>query len=193
MDTLYIVMPAYNEEINIKKTVKEWYSILDGKSEKSRLVVDDYGSTDRTHEYLMNMQEELPQLKIIQNMRKEHGPKVIGLYQYAITHNADYVFQTDSDGQTNPKEFKIMWEMRNRYDGIFGNRISRKDGYFRAFIEKGVVLLVLLYFHVSVPDANAPFRLMNTDTLRKYINYFDADYNLPNIMLVVFLPIMVKK
>lgn len=30
MDLLYIVMPAYNEEENIEKVIKQWYFILGG-------------------------------------------------------------------------------------------------------------------------------------------------------------------
>lgn len=55
MDSIYIVMPAYNEEGNIEKVVEQWYPILEGKGEGSRLVIADNGSTDRTHEILLNM------------------------------------------------------------------------------------------------------------------------------------------
>ena len=41
MDSLYIVMPAYNEEENIQETVKAWYGTLDDKAEESRLVIAD--------------------------------------------------------------------------------------------------------------------------------------------------------
>ena len=52
MDSLYIVMPAYNEEVNIEKVVEEWYKILEGKSDDSKLIIADFGSKDRTHEIL---------------------------------------------------------------------------------------------------------------------------------------------
>ena len=45
-DVIYIVMPAYNEEDNINAVVEAWYPILTGKSEKSRLVIADSGSSD---------------------------------------------------------------------------------------------------------------------------------------------------
>ena len=32
MDSLYVVMPAYNEEANIEMVIKQWYPILKGKS-----------------------------------------------------------------------------------------------------------------------------------------------------------------
>ena len=113
-------------------------------------------------------------------------PRWIALYQYAIAQGADYIFQTDSDGQTDPAEFEAFWQDRKSYDGIFGNRTVRGDGKDRAFVEKTVCFLLKLYFGVNVPDANAPFRLMNAKTVAKYINKLPEDYNLPNIMMTTY-------
>lgn len=187
MDTLYIVMPAYNEEGNIEEVVKSWYPLLSGKSEDSRLVVADSGSKDRTHAILEEMRTgDFPKLEILDTTNQFHGPKVIALYKYAIANGADYIFQTDSDGQTDPNEFSAFWKARKRYDGIFGNRKVRGDGKDRAFVEKVVCSLLHLYFGVKVPDANAPFRLMKAQTVAKYIDKMPEDYNLPNIMMTTY-------
>ncbi len=185
-DVLYIVMPAYNEEANIKEVVDGWYPVLEGKSDKSRLVIADSGSSDKTHEILEQMKTDHKQLEVLSNTGKQHGPKLIAMYKYAIENGADYVFQTDSDGQTNPAEFGAFWNERLSYNAIIGNRTERGDGKSRAFVEKTVCLLLRLFFGVKVPDANAPFRLMNTKTVAKYIDRFELDYNLPNIMLTTF-------
>ena len=186
MDSLYIVMPAYNEEANIENTVKMWYGILEGKDEASRLVIADSGSSDNTHGILLNLREQYPKLLILDDTEKQHGPKVIALYDYAIKNHIDYIFQTDSDGQTNPDEFEQFWKLRKKYDGIFGYRPKRGDGKIRAFVEKVVCALLRLYFGVSVPDANAPFRLMKTDIVAKYLYNMKPDYNLPNIMMTTY-------
>lgn len=186
MDKLYIVMPAYNEESNIRDVVKQWYPILEGKSEESRLVIADSGSTDNTHGMLCELQKEYPKLEILSETGKFHGPKVIALYDYAIKNGADWVFQTDSDGQTNPEEFHTFWKMRKKYDGIFGRRKVRGDGKSRAFVEKVVCFLLKMYFKVKVPDANAPFRLMKVDVVEKYLYKMEPDYNLPNIMMTTY-------
>ena len=186
MDVLYVVMPAYNEEANIESVARAWYPILENADEASRLVIADSGSSDRTHEILENLKSELPKLEILSDTGKQHGPKVIALYDYAIEKNADFVFQTDSDGQTNPDEFINFWELRNQYAGIFGNRTARGDGKSRAFVERVVCLLLKLYFGVKVPDANAPFRLMRTDVVKKYLYKLPKDYNLPNIMMTTY-------
>lgn len=180
-------MPAYNEEENIKVVVEQWYPILKGKAEDSRLVIADSGSKDKTHEILMRLKSTgFSKIEILSDTDQYHGPKVIALYDYAIKNGTDYIFQTDSDGQTNPEEFDGFWKDRHLYDGIFGNRTVRGDGQGRAFVEKVVCFLLKVYFGVKLPDANAPFRLMKADVVKKYLYNMPADYNLPNIMMTTF-------
>lgn len=186
MNILYIVMPAYNEAENIEKVIDSWYPVLTGKHEKSKLVVADSGSTDGTHTILIRLQKKYAKLEILSNTDRQHGPKIIALYDYAIKKGADYIFQTDSDGQTNPEEFQQFWETRNRYDVIMGKRLSRGDGYSRKLVEVILCRLLWIYFHVRIPDANAPFRLMKTACVKKYLYKLPTDYNLPNVMMTVY-------
>ena len=188
MNNLYIVMPAYNEEENISKVIESWYPILKDKSPDSKIVVAPYGSNDRTIPILEELKsEKYPQIDILISDNQYHGPKVISLYKYAIKNGADYIFQTDSDGQTSPLEFESFWNLRNDYDCIIGNRVKRGDGKSRAFVEKIVCILLRIFFGVNVPDANAPFRLMKADILAKYVSKLPDDYNLPNIMITTYL------
>lgn len=180
-------MPAYNEEENIESVVQQWYPILEGKADESRIVIADSGSKDRTHEILRKMKaEKYPKLEILHTTNQYHEPKVIALYDYAIKNHIDYIFQTDSDGQTNPGEFDSFWKMRGEYEGVFGNRAIRGDGKDRAFVENVVCILLKLYFGVKIPDANATFRLMRTDAVKKYLYKLPGDYNLPNIMMTTY-------
>ena len=187
MDNLFIVMPAYNEEGSIATVVEQWYPVLEGKGNASRLVIADSGSTDSTHRILLELQKKYCQLEILSDTGKEHGPKVIALYDYAIRRGANYIFQTDSDGQTDPAEFNAFWNRRDQYEAILGWRPVRGDGKIRALVEKVVCFLLKIYFGVKVPDANAPFRLMKTDVVKKYLYRLPSDYNLPNIMLTTYL------
>lgn len=188
METLYIVMPAYNEGENIEKTIREWYPVIEkyNGNGSSRLLIVDDGSKDDTYDKCVEIAKELPLFEVIKKTNSGHGPTVIFAYKHAIAAGADYVFQTDSDGQTNPNEFDEFWEKRQEYDGIFGVRTKRGDGKKRAFVEKIVCLLLKLYFGVRIPDANAPFRLMKADVLNKYLQKLPDNYNLPNIMITTF-------
>lgn len=185
-NTLYIIMPAYNEQDTIECVVRDWYRILNMVGFESKLIIADSGSEDKTHEILVDLKKEFPNLLILSDTIKYHGAKLIAMYKYAIEHKAEYIFQTDSDGQTNSGEFIEFWNNREKYDAIIGNRKVRGDGVLRKIIENIVCILLKIIFGVNVPDANAPFRLMNARLLAKYINRFNDDYNLPNIMLTAF-------
>ncbi|MDE6946732.1 MAG: glycosyltransferase family 2 protein [Anaeroplasmataceae bacterium] len=187
MDTLYIVIPAYNESENIEDVIIEWYPIIEKfGSDNSRLVVVDDGSKDKTYSILKKAERRYPKLIALTKENSGHGGAVLFGYAYAIKHNADYIFQTDSDGQTKAEEFADFWKLRKSYDAVIGNRIKREDGKNRIFVEKIVCLLLLVYFKVKVPDANAPFRLMKAALVEKYIGCMPETYFLPNIMLTAY-------
>ncbi len=188
MEKLYIVIPAYNEAENIETLIKDWYPIIEkynGDGE-SRLVIINDGSKDNTYEILKEYEKQKPLLKALTKKNGGHGPTVLYGYRYALDNNADYVFQTDSDGQTLPEEFDSFWEKRKLYDAILGNRTDRQDGAYRKFVENTLRFILKLIFGVKVPDANAPFRLMKKEILEKYINKMPRDYNLPNVMFTTY-------
>lgn len=114
-----------------------------------------------------------------------HGPAVMFAYHHAIDAGAKYVFQTDSDGQTLPSEFWQFWNERRNYDIQFGFRKKREDGFGRWVVTRTLRLIVWSIFHTWVTDANAPYRLMSADTLKRLITLIPDDYNLPNIVLSV--------
>lgn len=188
MEKLFIVIPAYNESENIKKCVEDWYPIVErfGKENGSRLVIINDGSKDDTYQILVDMAKDRPLLLPLTKKNGGHGSTVLYGYRYAIAEEADFIFQTDSDGQTDPREFESFWKERYSYDAILGNRTVRGDGKDRKFVEDIVCLLLRLIFGVKVQDANAPFRLMRRETVAKYIHKLPVDFNIPNIMLTTY-------
>jgi len=185
MDKLYIVIPAYNEQDNIDEVVKDWYPVVEKTGADSRLVIIDDGSKDDTYAKLQELQKERPQLEPIHKENGGHGATVLYGYRYAIDKGADYIFQTDSDGQTLPSEFDDFWNQRTEYDMVIGHRKGRQDGFSRVVVTKVLKAVCLLCFHVNVQDANTPFRLMKADSLKKEIGYIPQDYNLSNVVVSV--------
>ena len=188
MDKLYIIIPAYNEEENIEHCVNEWYPVIENHNDSgdSRLVIINDGSTDSTYDMLTDLAKDRPFLIPLTKENGGHGPALLYGYGYAIEHGADYVFQTDSDGQTDVSEFEGFWAVRDKYDAVVGERLQRGDGAARKFVEDVVCFLLKVVFGVSAKDANAPFRLMNAEVLKKYIDRLPKDFNIPNIMLTTY-------
>jgi glycosyltransferase involved in cell wall biosynthesis len=186
MDKLYIIIPAYNEEENIEIVVREWHDVVAKINAQSRIIVIDDGSKDNTYTKLKELQKELPQLEAITKPNGGHGATVLYGYRFALEKEADYVFQTDSDRQTLPEEFWQFWNNRDNFSVIIGYRNHRQDGISRIFVTKVLKILLWCIFHISVTDANTPFRLMKKDVLRAYINYIPSDFKLANVLLTVY-------
>ena len=203
MNKLFIIIPAYNEEANILAVAREWHEIVVKTEPESRLLIIDDGSKDNTYKIITELVKELPQLLPITKPNTGHGATLLFGYNYALEKDADYIFQTDSDGQTKPEEFWQFWEQKNSYSVLIGNRNHREDGFSRILVTKTLKIILWCIFRLDIADANAPFRLIQAETLRKHISHIPHNYNLTNVMLTVlfvrykesikFLPISFKK
>lgn len=183
MDKIYFVMPAYNEAANIERTIEEWYPVVAKINPECRLVIANDGSKDDTFAIMQRLQSKYPQFIPLNKPNSGHGSTVLYLYRYALDHGADYVFQTDSDGQTNPDEFWQFYENRNVYDFQIGNRNHRQDGFSRIIVSKVLKLIVWLMFRVWVIDVNTPFRLMESKRLSKVMDVIPPDFFLSNVAI----------
>lgn len=182
--SVYFVLPAYNEEANIEDVIRQWHPVCErivAEGNEARLIIANDGSKDKTFAIMQGLQAKYPFLQSLDKPNSGHGATVLYLYRYAISHKADFIFQTDSDGQTMPDEFWQMWKHRNEYDFQIGTRGGRQDGASRVFVTKTLRLVVWLMFHVWVKDANTPFRLMNAKRLQAIMEYIPQDFFLANV------------
>ncbi|MBF0574905.1 glycosyltransferase family 2 protein [Dysgonomonas sp. GY617] len=182
---LYIVLPAYNEEENIEAVVKQWYPVIEQISSDSKLVIFDDGSKDSTYAKLVDLESKYPQLIGKTKINSGHGGTCLALYNYAIENNADYIFQTDSDGQTDPAEFWQFWNKRDSFDIGIGVRNAREDGSSRILVTRVLRIVIRFTFGLDLKDANTPFRLMKKEHLIEYLNLIPKDFFLSNVLISV--------
>lgn len=82
---LYIVIPAYNEEANIRQVIHDWYPIVEKfGGEGSRLVIFDDGSRDETFSIMLDEKKNRPLFEPITKPNSGHGATVLVAYHYAI-------------------------------------------------------------------------------------------------------------
>jgi glycosyltransferase involved in cell wall biosynthesis len=183
-EILYIVMPAYNEQDNIKSVIAQWYPVIENIGSGSFLLIVNDGSKDKTYEILLELQKDYPQLKVIDKPNSGHGATIMLAYKNAIEAGANFIFQTDSDGQTDPDEFRLFWENRHKYDFQIGNRCKRKDGQGRIFVTRVLRIILWSIFRVNIVDANTPFRLMNAERLKAIMEFVPKDFFLANVLII---------
>ncbi len=185
MDKVYAIIPAYNEQDNIRKVIREWYDVIARTGKESRLVVIDDGSKDDTYRIISEEAADKPALIALHKENSGHGATLLFGYRYALECGADFVFQTDSDGQTLPSEFEMFYKRRNDYSFLIGQRKSRKDGFFRIVTTRILRYVVRAVFSVDLKDINTPYRLMTRDFLEDALRYIPEDFNLSNVILTV--------
>lgn len=184
-DCLYIVMPAYNEEANIGAVIEQWYPVVEQVGGKSRLVILNDGSRDDTYKKIQEYEKKYPRLTGIDKENEGHGATILRGYRFAIDAGADYVFQTDSDGQTLPEEFWQFWRKRRVCGLLIGYRKGRKDGISRIFVTRVLRLVLFAVFHTWIKDANTPYRLMRAAQLNKVLHDIPENFNLSNVLMTV--------
>lgn len=110
---LIMVMPTYNESEAIQGVLNDWIRVFnnligDKPDDYTILIIND-GSTDDTADKIISMNN--PHIMLINQPNSGHGKALYNGYTKAVSMNPDYIFQTDSDGQTNPDEFRLLWDM----------------------------------------------------------------------------------
>lgn len=188
-ERFFFVLPAYNEQTNIVSVVEQWMSIVQSVNQmpscEACMVIADDGSTDDTFSLLLDLQQRHPLLTALHKENSGHGATVLFLYRYALEHGATYVFQTDSDGQTDPSDFNSFFEHFQQYDLQIGKRVRREDGIGRVWVSKVLLMVLWLIFHVRLQEANTPFRLIRADKLERILSVIPQDYLLSNVLVSV--------
>ena len=152
--------PAYNEEGNIKKLVKDAESILKKTANKYEIIIILYeGSTDNTKKIVKELMKKNNNLKLVMQPRKFKG---VG---YAIkmgfeAAKYDLIFYSDSDNQFDLNEFKLLLPYVKDYDIVAGYRINRQDPLTRIWISKIYKIMIKIIFNLKGKDFDCAFRLV---------------------------------
>ncbi len=157
---LAVVLPAYNEEANIERVVRDCVAFLDGSGLDYELLVTNDGSRDQTGAILDRLAAELPRLRPL------HHPQNRG-YGAALRTGFDaarkrFVFYMDGDGQFDIRELNVLLPLATDDDHIVtGFRIERRDPFMRrlnARLFGGWLVRIML--GVTVRDLNCAFKLI---------------------------------
>ncbi len=141
--TVSLIIPCYNEEINLRKGVldKVGNFTKDDSKFQEVIIVDD-GSDDSSVEIIKKTYlKKFPKMKLIEN---QHQGKAIAVIT-GITHSrAEYVIFTDMDLATPLEEtYKLISKFDEGHTVAIGSRASRREGapITRRIQSKGLVLV----------------------------------------------------
>lgn len=165
---LLIVIPAYNEEENIKNVVE---LIKNQYGQYDYIVVND-GSKDKTADICYENGYEILDLPVNLGLA---GAFQAGL-KYAYKKDYQYAIQFDADGQHRPEYIANMLErIKEGYDIVIGSRFVRvrKDSSMRMIGSRMITVAIKLTTKVRISDPTSGMRMFS----RKMIEEFAQNLN----------------
>lgn len=190
-EDIWVIIPAYNEEKNISRLIKETKKYC-----KNIVVVDD-GSKDKTFETAKSQESKIHEdyqkskrflkkekvyvLKHVVNLGK--GAAVITGSEFAIKKGAEILVYIDADLQHNPKEIPKFVEELRSVDVVFGIRRLNKNMPFilkfgNWFINKSTKYL----YGIKLKDTQCGYRALTKDAYKK-IKWKSNDYAMESEMI----------
>jgi dolichyl-phosphate beta-glucosyltransferase len=121
---LSIIVPAYNEEKRITKTLESLAQYLAKQDFESEVIVVSDGSTDRTSEKVKDFEGRIKNLKLIDN--KENQGKGAVVRQGMLEAQGKYRLFMDADNSTTIDHIEKAWPLfAQGYQVVIGTRDSR--------------------------------------------------------------------
>lgn len=184
MKTL-IIIPAYNEELNIQKVIN---NIIENYPQYDYVVVND-GSTDHTREICEGEQYCYIDLPINLGI----GGAVQAGYRYACDNDYDIAIQIDGDGQHNIAYADEMVSLiaQNKADVVIGSRFIEKQGFQSSGSRRtGIKILsgfIKLCTGIKIKDVTSGFRAVNKKFIDIYCRDYPNDYPEPEAIVTAVM------
>jgi glycosyltransferase involved in cell wall biosynthesis len=162
---LSLVLPAFNEDANIARAVRDAAAAGRSLAGDHEVVVVDDGSRDRTAAVLDELARELgPRLVVVRHPRNR-GYGAALRSGFAATRG-ELVFYTDSDNQFDLADLRGFLPLMSDCDAVLGYRLDRQDPWTRRAASAFFNRLSSIAFGMSVRDLNCSFKLFRGDLLR---------------------------
>jgi glycosyltransferase involved in cell wall biosynthesis len=165
-----IVIPAFNEEESILRSVPRIISCLKDIKKWEVIVVDD-GSTDMTLQNLLKLKKKYKQIRII-TMQGNHG-HMLALEAGLLASKGEYVFSIDADLQEPPEaivEMLLKIQNNSDLDYVQAVRSSREnDSKLKRISAKMYYYLIRKLTGIDVIPQAADFRVIRRESLDKIL------------------------
>lgn len=178
-----IIIPAYNEETNIEKTVE---TILKESSGFDYVVINDC-STDNTKAICEEKGYNVVNLPINLGI----GGAVQTGYKYAVRNGYDMAVQVDGDGQHDPRFLEEMAEYLEQHglDMVIGSRFIKKQGFQSSGLRRiGIRFftgLIKMVTGTTITDPTSGLRMVGKNVLQIFAEDYPKDYPEPESVAAI--------
>lgn len=178
---LSVVLPAYDEQENIRLQVERALEVLPSIAGDFEIIVVDDGSTDDTAAVVRGMlPRHAPRLRLVRHAgNKGYGAAIRTGFRFA---RGDLLFYTDSDNQFDIAELRDFLPLIDACDVVAGFRRHRCDPAGRSVASWVYNRLANVLFRVRVRDVNCAFKLFRREVIEQ-IDLESTDFFIDTEML----------
>ena len=133
---LSVVIPVYNEELNLPTLFNRLYPVLDGLGRRYEIVFTNDGSHDRSIELLKAQFNARPDVTRVIDFNANYGQHMAIIAAFERVRG-DIIVTLDADLQNPPEEIpKLLALIDVGHDCVGGARLNRQDSFFRTYASK---------------------------------------------------------
>jgi len=171
---LSIVIPVYNEEKLIAKTIKKVLSVPLPPSLTKEIVIVDDGSTDTTVEHIKTTIKTLQtNSTILFIAKKTNEGKGAALRDAFMKTTGDIVIVQDADMEYSPDDYPILLEafLTGDADVVYGSRFisdrpHRVLYFWHSVMNKFLTMFSNMFSNLNLTDMETGFKVFRGDLIR---------------------------
>lgn len=178
-----IIIPAYNEEENIERTVNAIQKSAQGFD---YVIINDC-STDNTRKICEEKEFNIVNLPINLGI----GGAVQTGYKYAYENGYDVAVQVDGDGQHDPEFLNTMADylIEHQVDMVIGSRFIEKKGFQSSITRRmGIKFfsgLIKILTGKTITDPTSGLRMIGRNVMEIFSRDYPRDYPEPESIVAV--------
>lgn len=170
MDTALVVVPTYDERVNLPIVVGRTLAATD---DGVHLLVVDDASPDGTGEVADALAAQHPRVHVLHRAGKEGlGPAYLAGFAWGLERGYDAIVEMDADGSHHPEDLPRLLAQLEDHDLALGSRWvpgGRVENWprRRQLLSRGGNRYTRVALGIDVRDATGGFRAFRSEALRR--------------------------
>ena len=138
---LSVVIPVYNEELNLPVLFARLYPVLDALGRRYEIIFTNDGSHDRSIELLRAQYAARPDVTRVVDFNANYGQHMAVMAAFERVRG-EIIVTLDADLQNPPEEIpKLLEKIDAGHDYVGGFRLNRQDSFFRTAASRVINLV----------------------------------------------------
>lgn len=153
-----VVIPVYNEELNLPQLFARLYPVLDGLGRSYEVIFTNDGSLDHSIDLLKVQYAKRPDVTRVIDFNANYGQHMAIMAAFERVRG-EIIVSLDADLQNPPEEIpNLLAKMDEGHDYVGGYRLQRQDSLFRKYASRLVNLVRSRITSIEMTDQGCMLR-----------------------------------